>query len=1068
MPKASVMHRAAPILAALVGVAALAGCGGLRGGIHPSPDSKSAPPAVGEGTTGLPGPLALYGVIREVKLYDEDLVKSGAAFRPELPLHNCAVNGDNADFSPNWDPAGSHTFADLAYATYSFSAQSYTGEQKVHFGWATAPADPASIWIGVGNFAKQRWDWAQPGAADSLDVPNLVSECTAPDARVIVVVLLTGMDACSLEWLSLGPPTAHARLNLVPSVGPPPLDVEFDASGSFALGGITKYEWDFDGDGSFDSDTGTTSTTQHTYSVAGRFRPAVRITAQGGGTAVAVGEVTVYNEVEPNNDTGSANALPPLTTAFTWYGSSGSGPGYPGYDGGKDDYFTFDGSTGQSVYLRMELNTATGDIDMELLDAQGDSLARSTSTTSVEQISYTFTASDVAPFYLRVYAFRDFSDYTLTGAYGAPPTAELSANPTEGDPPLSVNFDASGSSDPDGPIAKYEWDWTGDGAYDFDSGATATANHVYMDAGIYNPKVRVTDQSGLTANAATLVVVGSIPYDEREDNDAAADSNALGALPVIAWRGSCGAGAGYSAYDGDNDDYASFTANVSDKVTVLLHLDPSYGNLNLSLYDNDGSYLAGSSGASSAEEMITYTFTASDAPPYQVRVYASTGYSDYTLDVARGDAPTADLQASPISGNPPLNVSFNASGSTDPDGPIAKYEWDWQGDGVFDYDSGATPTASHSYAQDGIYAATVRVTDQSGLTARASATIAVGAIPFDEREDNDDASQANDLPAGIFTGFRGSSGSGSGYAAYDGDRYDYFRLNAAVGETVSYVLHLDPAHGDLDLALLDSASRTLASSSSSTSPTETVTYTIQGADTAPFFVRVYDYRDYSDYTLTGTRYPVARLSANPTEGDPPLSVSFDASASTSTNGAIVRYEWDWDGDGSYDLDSGGTATANHTYSSNGIYHAVVRVTDVAGESATAVQAIIVGPIPYDERENNDSRAQANSFPAFPFSGWRGSSGTGAGYPGYDGDGEDYFQLSASTGQTVDLTLNLPPGHGDIDIKLYDSTGKQLDSSTGTGDTENINYTFAAGDTAPFFLRVYVYSGCSDYAVDGTL
>jgi len=72
------------------------------------------------------------------------------------------------------------------------------------------------------------------------------------------------------------------------------------------------------------------------------------------------------------------------------------------------------------------------------------------------------------------------------------PVAALIADPMEGEVPLQVSFDASASSDIDGPIVKYEWDWEGDGVYDYDSGSVAEAEHTYDVADYYDPQVRVT------------------------------------------------------------------------------------------------------------------------------------------------------------------------------------------------------------------------------------------------------------------------------------------------------------------------------------------------------------------------------------------------------------------------------------------------------------------------------------------------------------------------------------------------------------------------------------------------
>ncbi|HKP10935.1 MAG TPA: glycoside hydrolase family 44 protein, partial [Blastocatellia bacterium] len=66
------------------------------------------------------------------------------------------------------------------------------------------------------------------------------------------------------------------------------------------------------------------------------------------------------------------------------------------------------------------------------------------------------------------------------GAANAPPLAVASASPQSGTAPLAVAFDGRGSSDPDGTIASYAWNF-GDGAV----ASGATANHTYANAGTY-------------------------------------------------------------------------------------------------------------------------------------------------------------------------------------------------------------------------------------------------------------------------------------------------------------------------------------------------------------------------------------------------------------------------------------------------------------------------------------------------------------------------------------------------------------------------------------------------------
>jgi PKD repeat protein len=65
------------------------------------------------------------------------------------------------------------------------------------------------------------------------------------------------------------------------------------------------------------------------------------------------------------------------------------------------------------------------------------------------------------------------------------------ADPTHGDVPLEVDFDGTGSSDPDGDDLIYQWDLDGDGQYDDGTGSTVT--HTYDEEGTYDARLRVTE-----------------------------------------------------------------------------------------------------------------------------------------------------------------------------------------------------------------------------------------------------------------------------------------------------------------------------------------------------------------------------------------------------------------------------------------------------------------------------------------------------------------------------------------------------------------------------------------------
>lgn len=88
-------------------------------------------------------------------------------------------------------------------------------------------------------------------------------------------------------------------------------------------------------------------------------------------------------------------------------------------------------------------------------------------------------------------------------------------------------------------------------------------------------------------------------------------------------------------------------------------------------------------------------------------------------------APVASATADPVAGLAPLDVGFDASGSTDPDGDPLTYVWDF-GDGS-PTATGATPR--HVYSANGTYTATVTVRDPAGASATASAIVRVGERP---------------------------------------------------------------------------------------------------------------------------------------------------------------------------------------------------------------------------------------------------------------------------------------------------------------------------------------------------
>lgn len=87
-----------------------------------------------------------------------------------------------------------------------------------------------------------------------------------------------------------------------------------------------------------------------------------------------------------------------------------------------------------------------------------------------------------------------------------PPTADAFASPASGSAPLDVTFDGSGSSDADGTVVSYAWDF-GDGS----SANGAFVTHRYPSAGKFTARLTVRDNSGSTASDTVTVDVAAAP-----------------------------------------------------------------------------------------------------------------------------------------------------------------------------------------------------------------------------------------------------------------------------------------------------------------------------------------------------------------------------------------------------------------------------------------------------------------------------------------------------------------------------------------------------------------------------
>lgn len=289
----------------------------------------------------------------------------------------------------------------------------------------------------------------------------------------------------------------------------------------------------------------------------------------------------------------------------------------------------------------------------------------------------------------------DMYSFTLTVATSDPPVAliQTTPNPPTGDAPLAITFDGSASYDPDGGIiVLYEWDIDNDSTVD---GAGASFQHTYPNPGQYTAVMTVTDDEGFMNQAQVVVNVSS---GANQDPVASFMADPTSGTPPLVV------------------DFDASASNDPDGMIAKYEWDWDGGGT----YDFD----------SGTDPTVAHTYAAVGIYTPILRVTDNFGATDTeTLTITVGNPnqpPIADLQGDPLTGAAPLLVNLDGSASSDADGTIALYEFDWENDGTFD-ESGTSATTQHIFDTPGTYTATLRVTDDDGAQDTDSLAVTVDA-----------------------------------------------------------------------------------------------------------------------------------------------------------------------------------------------------------------------------------------------------------------------------------------------------------------------------------------------------
>ncbi len=204
--------------------------------------------------------------------------------------------------------------------------------------------------------------------------------------------------------------------------------------------------------------------------------------------------------------------------------------------------------------------------------------------------SHAFASRGAYPVKLRVTdAGAATATAVVTVYVGSPPTASFTASSTTTSLHAPVGFDASASAaETGGSISSYEWDWTGDGSYDATT-AVPNTTHVYSTAGSYSPKLRVTDDIGLTASytlPSPIVASNQTPVARLS-----LSASVIPAGGTITLDGSASSDAdsgGALAYAWDLDGDGGFEMAAAPAVMAHSFPNPGVYNIHLRVTDVDG------------------------------------------------------------------------------------------------------------------------------------------------------------------------------------------------------------------------------------------------------------------------------------------------------------------------------------------------------------------------------------------------------------------------------------------------------------------------------------------------
>ncbi|MFA6305550.1 MAG: PKD domain-containing protein [Candidatus Gracilibacteria bacterium] len=286
----------------------------------------------------------------------------------------------------------------------------------------------------------------------------------------------------------------------------------------------------------------------------------------------------------------------------------------------------------------------------------------------------------------------------------------------------------------------------------------------------------------------------------------------------------------------------------------------------------------------------------------------------YTITVVIDkQALSAIIKTDKDNGSIPLEVSFDASDSINPDGSIKKYEWDFDNDNKID-ETGET--VKHIFTKAGIYNVALKITSSTGDTAVAKKEILAGESDLEAVISvlNEPTEFVKDTSY-IFKADKSVS-KNSAIEKYEWDFGDGTKTET--GKTVS---HTFKKEGSFEVAL-------------------TVIDKDKNEGEVKKIINVGSPKGMPKAVITTD--PKLKEGDLAISGKLPFSVVFDAGNSADSDQNIVDYKWDFNGDGKYE---GFGKNITHTFTEEGTFTVTLEVEDAdnnANKATTAVKVLAQG------------------------------------------------------------------------------------------------------------------------------